>query len=219
MVKEGHQLANRCDRGVFFSTGTLLANSKKPNMRNYILSAFTCLLLALPHMAHAQAVKKQHEYACNIGTGSLYQILQNLLSSEFYFSSGIYGLSARYYAGRTVTVGGNISFEQIQIHSWPHTELLLTVAPEITISYWDRKVKGKQAGIRLYGLAAAGITANNDLEYNSMKFNPTFHLSPIGVRAGNRLGFFAELGLGYRGLLNCGLCYRPALQKNKVADK
>ncbi len=182
-------------------------------MRKHFLSAVTGILLAMPHLANAQAVKKQHEYSLNIGTASLYQLLQNVLSTEFYYSSGIYGLSVRHYVGRTVTVGGNVSFEKIYLKSWPRTELLVSIAPEITVSYWDRQVKDKQAGIRLYGLAAAGITANNDLEHNSMKFNPTFHISPVGVRVGNKIAGFVELGIGYRGLLNCGVCYRPPLQK------
>ncbi len=37
------------------------------------------------------------------------------------------------------------------------------------------------------------------------KVLPTFHANLIGLRFGRTIGFFTELGLGYKGLLNIGL--------------
>lgn len=37
------------------------------------------------------------------------------------------------------------------------------------------------------------------------KVLPTFHLNAIGVRFGKKVGFFAELGAGYKGILSFGL--------------
>lgn len=36
-----------------------------------------------------------------------------------------------------------------------------------------------------------------------------FHYSPLGIRVGGRVGGFAELGFGYKGLVSCGLSVRP----------
>ncbi|MBC7554460.1 MAG: hypothetical protein H7257_10820 [Taibaiella sp.] len=36
----------------------------------------------------------------------------------------------------------------------------------------------------------------------------TFHYSPIGIRLGGRIGAFAELGFGYKGLVSGGLSFR-----------
>ena len=34
---------------------------------------------------------------------------------------------------------------------------------------------------------------------------PTFHLNVIGVRFGQNIGFFAEFGYGYKGMLSAGI--------------
>ncbi len=34
---------------------------------------------------------------------------------------------------------------------------------------------------------------------------PTFHINALGLRFGNNIGFFAELGAGYKGVINLGL--------------
>lgn len=37
------------------------------------------------------------------------------------------------------------------------------------------------------------------------RFKVAYHITPVKFRYGNAVGFFAELGFGYRGLLNVGL--------------
>ena len=37
------------------------------------------------------------------------------------------------------------------------------------------------------------------------KFLPTFHINALGVRFGRKVGFFFELGAGYKGVLSAGL--------------
>jgi len=47
-------------------------------------------------------------------------------------------------------------------------------------------------------------TANSDEHLKQFPFF-NMHLSPIGVRFGQTVGFFAEIGWGYKGFLNAGI--------------
>lgn len=65
-------------------------------------------------------------------------------------------------------------------------------------------------GFQLYSGAGFGVryrrgtyvTTETDT-FN--KLLPTFHLNVLGVRFGRTVGFFAELGAGYKGILSAGL--------------
>jgi hypothetical protein len=66
-------------------------------------------------------------------------------------------------------------------------------------------------GFQLYSGAGFGIryrrgtyTAVDDTETVS-KVLPTFHVNVLGMRVGKKVGFFAELGAGYKGVLSAGL--------------
>jgi hypothetical protein len=65
-------------------------------------------------------------------------------------------------------------------------------------------------GLQVYSGAGFGVryrrgtyTTTDTDRYN--KLLPTFHLNVIGVRIGKKVGFFGELGAGYKGLLSAGL--------------
>ncbi len=66
-------------------------------------------------------------------------------------------------------------------------------------------------GLQLYSGAGFGVrmrrgryTDETDTQRAS-KTLPTFHLNAIGVRFGQRVGFFAEFGYGYKGMLSAGV--------------
>lgn len=70
---------------------------------------------------------------------------------------------------------------------------------------------------KMYALAGVGVTMYNlnfkagDAIYkddSKSLFYPTFQLSPVGIKYGERFGGFLELGFGYRGILNVGMFYR-----------
>ncbi len=82
----------------------------------------------------------------------------------------------------------------------------LTVGGELTIDYLDVKFA------KLYFLGGAGYTFNStdfnnsDVIYTVEKQNQfNYQISPIGAKIGNRIGVFAELGWGYKGVINAGL--------------
>jgi hypothetical protein len=74
----------------------------------------------------------------------------------------------------------------------------------------------KQEVIQLYTMLGLGVTLNTEKgSYNSTgdtdtetSSNLAFQVTPIGMRIGRKLGGFAELGFGYKGIMNFGLSYR-----------
>lgn len=69
-------------------------------------------------------------------------------------------------------------------------------------------------GFKLYSSLAAGvairnaenITASNAaLNTSSSKLGGSFQLTPLGISAGNKIAFWAELGMGFRGTFSAGI--------------
>jgi hypothetical protein len=65
-------------------------------------------------------------------------------------------------------------------------------------------------GFQVYSGAGFGVryrrgtyAATDTDTYN--KLLPTFHVNALGVRFGRKVGFFAEFGAGYKGILSAGL--------------
>ncbi|HMG68436.1 MAG TPA: hypothetical protein VK588_12150 [Chitinophagaceae bacterium] len=48
-------------------------------------------------------------------------------------------------------------------------------------------------------------TLGTSLELDNNKEHLNMYISPIGFSAGNTIGFFAELGIGYKGIINAGI--------------
>ena len=103
-----------------------------------------------------------------------------------------------------------------------------TVAPEISIKYREDN------GARIYATFGIGLTTEKEKDifqaayysnaYNYYSYagtltgtettipNNRVHLngyfSPFGIRFGNKLGGYFELGIGYKGIINGGISYR-----------
>lgn len=65
-------------------------------------------------------------------------------------------------------------------------------------------------GFQLYSGAGFGVRyrhgAYQTEESDTVnKVLPTFHINALGVRIGKKVGFFAELGAGYKGVLSAGI--------------
>lgn len=66
-------------------------------------------------------------------------------------------------------------------------------------------------GFQLYSGAGFGVrirrgTYTDEGETDKVtKALPAFHLNALGLRVGKKVGFFAELGLGYKGILAAGI--------------
>ena len=76
-----------------------------------------------------------------------------------------------------------------------------TVAPEADFRYFQREK------VTLYSSAAVGLTFLSHEVNNSTEKSNYFdaHVSLIGFRYGQKFGAFAELGFGFKGLINFGI--------------
>jgi hypothetical protein len=66
-------------------------------------------------------------------------------------------------------------------------------------------------GFQLYSGAGLGVRIRKGTYHDAdstetlSKTLPTFHVNALGLRVGRKVGFFAELGAGYKGIFSAGL--------------
>jgi hypothetical protein len=175
-----------------------------------------CLSLVMIGGFHqSQAQQGKAEVSLAYGYYSMFTLMQG---APFYVSTGTPNVNFRYYLNKMVTVGLGIGFENNS--NWGS---FLTFSPEMTFRYLD--TKDNWIRVRLYGAVAYGLTVFNDNNNAINHDNQTgpklwgFQGTPIGVRVGRRLAGFAELGFGYKGLINVGLsCRFRALPKKVILE-
>ena len=157
--------------------------------------------------SHAQRGKS--EIALGYGYYSIFSFVnkgQNY-GSHYTSSSGTTSITYRYYCTKDVTIGLGIGYENISTYG-----SFLTFTPELTVRYLD--TKNDRFRVRLYGAVSYGISVFDDLNIvpgNADRSGPKpwgFQATPIGVRVGRQVAWFAELGLGYKGLIYTGLAVR-----------
>jgi hypothetical protein len=88
----------------------------------------------------------------------------------------------------------------------PIDRSVLTIAPELDFRYLRREK------FNLYSTLGIGYSnfkykgKASESSYSDGRF--VFHLGLLGIRFGNKFGGFAELGFGYKGLINFGINYQ-----------
>ncbi|CAI2765691.1 outer membrane beta-barrel protein [Flavobacterium collinsii] len=132
-------------------------------------------------------------------------------------SSGNFGLGYRNQITERIRVGGDIAFQQEQTEQsdknnkfiGKRTNRYLMVMPTIAFSYI------KTDWLDFYGSAAAGVvlerytqTEPNRAAVKDNAADFAFQVNPAGIRVGKKLGVFAEVGFGYRGIVSAGLNYK-----------
>jgi hypothetical protein len=100
------------------------------------------------------------------------------------------------------------SYDEIITSVWDKSKTVFhnkysafSIAPEIDFRYIQREK------FTLYSSAAVGLTFLSE-EVNSSEEKSNYfdaHLSLIGLRYGQKLGAFAELGFGFKGIINFGI--------------
>ena len=162
---------------------------------------------------NANAQKGKAEIGFSWGHFSMFTLYNG---SPFNTSSGTSSLNLRYYLNNAVSVGINVGYENNSSYG-----SFLTFAPECTFRYLD--TKDNRVRVRLYGAAGFGLTVFNDNEASipghSDNTGPKlwgFQGTPLGIRVGRKLAGFAEIGYGYKGLINGGLSYRFRAAKKKT---
>lgn len=87
---------------------------------------------------------------------------------------------------------------------------IYSVAVESDYSYINTKhfrvYSGAGLGYRMVDIKSRPITASTNTKIsNERTHGLAYHINGIGIRAGGIIGVFAEVGYGYRGLVNAGL--------------
>ncbi len=80
-----------------------------------------------------------------------------------------------------------------------------------TILLRGKAIWFNQSLFQIYSALAVGPTftkAENELGDTKTNTAFAFHASPVGVRIGNHIAFFAEAGFGYQGLISAGVSVR-----------
>lgn len=188
---------------------------------------FFCVLLFLGNQSYSQ----EHQISAGMGVGSTSQIFDGLRSIGSAFSAmflnsnalvntktvGEFRLSYAYAPKKRWTFGGTFSYNHSEFDVIARNGKIgeqvndyYTLGAESSFYYLQKN------RLRLYGLMGAGATfasaTQNNFETDThSRSNGTFfnfQVTPIGVSYGKQWGGFAELGIGYRGILSFGAYYR-----------
>ncbi len=180
----------------------------------YIL-CFALFMICFVPRVYAQRGKS--EIAIGYGYYSIYNFANGRPYSA---SSGTGGLTYRYYINKNVTLGLGIGYENIR--TWGS---FLTFTPEMTFCYLD--TRHDLIRVRLYGAVSYGVTIFDDLTITQGQADRSgpwfygFQATPFGIRIGRQIAGFAEIGLGYKGLIHGGLAFRfpNVLKQHRLAEQ
>lgn len=185
-----------------------------------------CLLVSCA-TSFAQVQKGDIEVFGAVGRLSMADLLLSLANRDEDMKSSvtppIYMAGCRYYVSRKIALGvtlGQHSFAMSghnRYNAYSYSEYFdgVFVCIEMKRLYLNRP------SVQLYSTLAAGITymkgkyteVTDDKYYppttrNVSPWLPAFYWSPLGIHLGQgKMGVFAEVGLGTRGLYNGGLTY------------
>jgi hypothetical protein len=169
-----------------------------------------CLALSLfciTTKSHAQ--KGKSEIALGYGYWSIYTLVNGVPFSN---SSGSPVITYRYYLTRDVTLGMGLCYENIAGVTGRINGSFVSFCPELTVSYMD--TRKAPIRIRLYGAASLGVSVFSDGDVTPGQADRSglkpwgFQATPFGIRIGRQIAYFAELGVGYKGLFHTGLAVR-----------
>ena len=179
----------------------------------------------------AQDVQGQHEIRFGFSDASPITITDALLqglSSAFSSSTsgytketlnkknrGMWGLGYRYHVSHRFSIGADVgllsSSKDIEFtktddsYTVHRKTTFLLFMPTGQLNYLNREK------IQLYGNLGAGVLSysvkeNKDdgSEFNDKFTGFAFQLNPVGVRVGKQFAGFAEIGFGFKGIVNIG---------------
>ena len=153
------------------------------------------------------AQRDKSEISGGFGYYSIYSMVNRGNGYPFNASGGSWTLNYRYYLTKNVTLGLGVGAENIS--TWGS---FVTIAPELTVAYLD--TRQSTVRVRLYGSVSYGVTIFNnttlkpDQVDNSGVWASGFQATPFGIRIGRQFAYYCEVGVGYKGLINTGVCLR-----------
>ena len=194
-----------------------------PFMKTPLILMFV-LITSAPVIA--QTCAGQAELSFSYGINSFQQTMQSTIIgggssfTEVTSATGDPFLTCRFYVSNNIAIGLTAGVQQFSTASYddyfngnaniPYRTLAYnykTVATEILTNYTNKHL------FRLYtylGIGYSSYSVRNSPDNGVTEQNTSFNMQyvPIGISIGNKLCCFAELGIGYKGFMNCGLSYR-----------
>jgi hypothetical protein len=187
------------------------------------LILFFVLVTAAPVVA--QTFAGQTEFSISYGINTFQQTMHSTIIgggssyTEVTSATGTPFLTCRFYISNKFAIGITAGIQQFSTASYddyfngnpniPYSTSVYnyrTMATEFLANYINKHL------YRLYTYLGVGysvfterITQSSDVDQQT-SFNMQY--VPLGINIGNRLCGFAELGIGYKGFMNCGLSYR-----------
>ena len=198
-------------------------------MKNIASSIAIILFVMTMHNAMAQS-EGTNEFKVGYGAFSSIQFLDlasdltitgatagNLAYDNKKFSNTLYG-SYKHALNDNIMLGATFAYERIEDDAKSGKNIIgkrdsknYTAAVEADYYYMS------DTFIRMYSGLGLGYSFNNqkfrssDPDYKNQDDNLShfnFHVNAFGIRVGNALGVFAEVGFGYKGIVNAGLSYQ-----------
>ncbi|KQS32924.1 hypothetical protein [Dyadobacter sp. Leaf189] len=190
-------------------------------LNSTILSfAVVALLLAAGTPAHAQR-PSQHEVQLSYGPLARERLLDDaliiFLGSVFSeplpqmdFSSSFaityrYQVTRRFAIGVTSATSNGTSYKADYYdyqRAYKHTNLIMAFEPKITYADTPDVTLYAAAGIGGLFVRLKDQRLATDAKLYAV---PTFQVTPFGIRVGKKVGGFAEIGYGYKGLVSFGI--------------
>lgn len=174
------------------------------------------------HSCSAQTVPK-YEVQLSYGPLAREQVLDDFVEQALGSSviqipkwdfSNSYAITYRYQGRRRVAIGVTSGFTTNTTYRTYYSDSKsfyrhssFTTAFETKFTYTEKPM------VQLYAITGLGIllvrTKDQRFPNDSKTYGwPTCQLTPFGIRIGRKLGGFAEIGYGYKGMLNFGVSAR-----------
>ena len=193
------------------------------------LKAAACLSLAVLALApQGMAQTPRHEVGLSFGiitTDQMIDLMEDITTivitlgtyaKQDYEFGGAAFLTYRYalkerlslgFALGTYTTRGNLAL--LGETQGTFKESNYVGAAEITYRWVLSRGFQLYSGLGLGGIIKKGLYAvSGSPDETTSRFRPTFHVNLLGIRLGKALGFFGEIGAGYKGVINLGLSGR-----------
>jgi hypothetical protein len=145
----------------------------------------------------------------NIGRTLLREPIRNVAFSKKVSATYRYQTSKKLVVGFNAGIGwGDASKKYLFAERFNYRHKSYMMSFEAKFNYISKP------NIELYYFAGGGgvLIRERRLDLATNQYEtfmyPTFQITPFGVRAGKQTGVFAEIGYGYKGIINLGLSSR-----------
>lgn len=195
--------------------------------QKYLLVSIFALFALGNVNGHAESAKSgELGFGYGVGTSNeIGDLISDVLISSFgttaenHKYSGAAYLNYSYRANSNLLVGAEVAFERIRKDIFrSNTNEGKQNDNAYTVAATAKYIYKENAKFRMYSGAAVGYTNirrefNPRAESNLNKASESdsnfgFQITGIGFRFGSKLALDAELGFGYKGILNVGLSYQ-----------